>query len=179
MLGQRILEWKPGDKLLWGLSNCSERFSLGWVLCSPYQSKCFVTECLAESLERLLAGPQVGSATLIGQSQQRVLWGLQRKKAECSATQISVIMWSFSAETQHAVSCPQDTTHLSPDNIVPLEIMTWTLSNMHTHWKFLDLPLSIEMKCVCVYSGLTSLSTTFQSYHDGVWLRQGAQCSLL
>ena len=33
--------------------------------------------------------------------------------------------------------------------------------------------------CVCVNSGLTSLSTIFQSYHDGVWLRQGAQCSLL
>ena len=32
--------------------------------------------------------------------------------------------------------------------------------------------------CVCVYTGLTSLSTIFQSYHDGVWLRQGAQCSL-
>ena len=32
---------------------------------------------------------------------------------------------------------------------------------------------------VCVYSGLTLLSTIFQSYHDGVWLRQGAQCSLL
>ena len=30
-----------------------------------------------------------------------------------------------------------------------------------------------------MYSGLTSLSTIFQSYHDGVWLRQGAQCSLL
>ena len=24
--------------------------------------------------------------------------------------------------------------------------------------------------CVCVNSGLTSLSTIFQSYHDGVWL---------
>ena len=32
---------------------------------------------------------------------------------------------------------------------------------------------------VVVCSGLTSLSTIFQSYHDGVWLRQGAQCSLL
>ena len=32
---------------------------------------------------------------------------------------------------------------------------------------------------VIVCSGLTSLSTIFQSYHDGVWLRQGAQCSLL
>ena len=31
---------------------------------------------------------------------------------------------------------------------------------------------------VMVCSGLTSLSTIFQSYHDGVWLRQGAQCSL-
>ena len=26
--------------------------------------------------------------------------------------------------------------------------------------------------------GLTSLSTIFQSYHDGVWLRQGAQCEI-
>ena len=32
---------------------------------------------------------------------------------------------------------------------------------------------------VVVCSGLTSLSTSFQSYHDGVWLRQDAQCSLL
>ena len=26
---------------------------------------------------------------------------------------------------------------------------------------------------VIVFSGLTSLSTIFQLYHDGVWLRQG------
>ena len=32
---------------------------------------------------------------------------------------------------------------------------------------------------VVVCSGLTSLSTVFQSYHEGVWLRQGVQCSLL
>ena len=32
---------------------------------------------------------------------------------------------------------------------------------------------------VVVCSSLTSLSTNFQSYHDGVWLRQGAQSSLL
>ena len=32
---------------------------------------------------------------------------------------------------------------------------------------------------IAVWSSLTSLSTIFQSYHDGVWLRQGAQCSLL
>ena len=28
----------------------------------------------------------------------------------------------------------------------------------------------VSVRCVCVYSGLTSLSTIFQSYHDGVWL---------
>ena len=32
---------------------------------------------------------------------------------------------------------------------------------------------------VVVCSGLTLLSITFQSYHDNVWLQQGAQCSLL
>ena len=32
---------------------------------------------------------------------------------------------------------------------------------------------------VVVCSGLTSLSTIFQSYDNGVWLRQGNQCSLL
>ena len=31
----------------------------------------------------------------------------------------------------------------------------------------------------CVYSGLMPLSTVFQSYHDGVWLVQGAQCGLV
>ena len=28
----------------------------------------------------------------------------------------------------------------------------------------------------CMYSGLTPLSTVFQSYHDGAWLLHGAQC---
>ena len=32
---------------------------------------------------------------------------------------------------------------------------------------------------VVVCSGLTSISTIFQTYHDGVGLRQGAQCSPL
>ena len=32
---------------------------------------------------------------------------------------------------------------------------------------------------VIVCLGLTLLSTFLQPYHDGVWLRQGAQCSLL
>ena len=30
-----------------------------------------------------------------------------------------------------------------------------------------------------LFWGLMSLSTFFQSYHDGVWMWQGAQCSLL
>ena len=41
---------------------------------------------------------------------------------------------------------------------------------------FLKYPIWTDQRvcvCVCVYSGLTSLSTIFQSYHDGVWLRQG------
>ena len=37
------------------------------------------------------------------------------------------------------------------------------------------IPCFIAVVCL----GLTSLSKLFQSYHDGVWLRQGAQCSLL
>ena len=40
-----------------------------------------------------------------------------------------------------------------------------------------QLPCIVVVVVVC--SGLTSLSTIFQSYHDGVWLRQGAQCSRL
>ena len=30
-----------------------------------------------------------------------------------------------------------------------------------------------------VHSGLTPLSTVFKSYHDGVWLLQGAQCGFV
>ena len=36
------------------------------------------------------------------------------------------------------------------------------------------------LRFVCLFDlGLTSLSTIFQSYCDGVWMWQGAQCSLL
>ena len=38
------------------------------------------------------------------------------------------------------------------------------------------LPL-LEQPILFICSGLTSLSTIFQSNHNGVWLRQGAQCS--
>ena len=38
----------------------------------------------------------------------------------------------------------------------------------------------VRLMFVCLlYSGFTSLSTIFQSYCDGVWMWQGAQCSLL
>ena len=36
----------------------------------------------------------------------------------------------------------------------------------------------VDMYTVVVCSGLTSLSTNFQSYHDDVWLQQGAQSML-
>ena len=54
--------------------------------------------------------------------------------------------------------------------------------------KALEAKLSLTLKLqylenlkmtVVVCSGFTLLSTIFQSYHNGVWLRQGAQCSLL
>ena len=37
---------------------------------------------------------------------------------------------------------------------------------------------SVRIVCVCVFR-FNVASTIFQSYHDGGWLRQGAQCSLL
>ena len=45
--------------------------------------------------------------------------------------------------------------------------------------KYSELQKACVCVCVCVYSGLMSFSTIFQSCHDGVWLQQGAQCSLL
>ena len=37
----------------------------------------------------------------------------------------------------------------------------------------------VDIVVVVVCSGLKSLSTIFQSYYDGAWLRQGAHFSLL
>ena len=48
---------------------------------------------------------------------------------------------------------------------------------MHERSKKALSALYIVVVVVC--SGLTSLSIIFQSYNDGVWLLQGAQCSLL
>ena len=39
--------------------------------------------------------------------------------------------------------------------------------------------VSVRLELFFFDLGLTSLSTIFQSYRDGVWMWQGAQCSLL
>ena len=44
-------------------------------------------------------------------------------------------------------------------------------------WLSITITPSVVVVVVCL--GLTSLSTILQSYHEGVWLRQEAQCSLL
>ena len=49
------------------------------------------------------------------------------------------------------------------------ELSLFAILQVHNHKKIV----------VVVCLGLTSLSTIFQSDHDRVWLRQGAQCSLL
>ena len=53
----------------------------------------------------------------------------------------------------------------------------------NTHWAISadnKLVIFFFPRFVCLFDlGLTSLSTIFQSYRDGVWLWQGAQCSLL
>ena len=54
--------------------------------------------------------------------------------------------------------------------------LTW-LTSFLVMCLFAELQGSIFDIIVC--SDLTLLSTIFQSYHDAVWLRQGAQCSLL
>ena len=39
------------------------------------------------------------------------------------------------------------------------------------------LPITLMRGVCCLFDlGLTSLSTIFQSYCDGVWMWQGAQC---
>ena len=54
-------------------------------------------------------------------------------------------------------------------------ITVYTVCHSSSH--FLD---TFYRLFVCLFDlGLTSLSTIFQSYRDGVWMWQGAQCSLL
>ena len=57
------------------------------------------------------------------------------------------------------------------------ELYTTQLGGSHfIHSRSLLFEGNASLKCV--YSGLTTLSTVFQTYHDGVWLLQGAQCGL-
>ena len=46
------------------------------------------------------------------------------------------------------------------------------VTNQREPEKNIESQISVQKVIVC--SGLTSLSTILQSYHDGVWLRQGA-----
>ena len=71
-----------------------------------------------------------------------------------------------------ALESPRFESHT---DIPPLSLLSCFLCCFYNYCETTD----IADECVCVYSGLTSLSTILQSYHDGVWLRQGAQCSLL
>ena len=57
------------------------------------------------------------------------------------------------------------------------ELYTTRLGGSHfIHSRSLLFEGNASLKCV--YSGLMLLSTVFQSYHDDVWLVQGAQCGL-
>ena len=74
----------------------------------------------------------------------------------------------------------RDSNQLSHDP----EALSWTKHVDQTSASGLydeNDPYNVHIPCVVVIvcSGLTSLSTMFQSYLGGVWLRQGAQCSLL
>ena len=53
-----------------------------------------------------------------------------------------------------------------------------TTSNCNELLRFTNVVVVVVVLVVVVCSALTLLSTIFQSYHDGVWLRQGAQCAL-
>ena len=63
------------------------------------------------------------------------------------------------------------------------EALNWTKRGSNLSFGLYDENGQYNERIPCVVvvvcSGLTSLSTIFQLYHDGVWLRQGAQCSRL
>ena len=68
-------------------------------------------------------------------------------------------------------------------------VYSWSSTAMmkDLNWRLLEqsridshLVMMYKILFVCLFDlGLTSLSTIFQSYRDGVWIWQGAQCSLL
>ena len=84
------------------------------------------------------------------------------------AMQVSLLV---SVSVKWYICLSRDSNPLSHDP----ETLSWTkhVDQTSAH------PLYCCCSCCCCLFGLTSLSTIFQSYHDGVWLRQGAQCSLL
>ena len=61
----------------------------------------------------------------------------------------------------------------SPGRTLPSDSVK--ILDRETSWLERGVKEAVVVDC----SGLTSISTIFQLYHDGVWLRQGAQCSLL
>ena len=61
----------------------------------------------------------------------------------------------------------------SPGRTLPSDSVK--ILDRETSWLERGVKEAVVVDC----SGLLSISTIFQLYHDGVWLRQGAQCSLL
>ena len=93
------------------------------------------------------------------------------------AMQVSLLV---SLSVKWYICLSRDSNPLSHDP----EALTWTKHVEQTSASGLydeNDQYNAHIPCViaAVCSGLTSLSTIFQSYHDGVWLRQGAQCSSL
>ena len=92
------------------------------------------------------------------------------------AMQVSILV---SLSVKWYICLSRDSNPLSHDP----EALSWTKHMGQTSSSGLydeNEQYNEHIPCVIVvFSGLTSLSTIFQSYHDGVWLRQGAQCSLL
>ena len=94
------------------------------------------------------------------------------------AMQLSLLVYP---SVKWYICVSRDSNSLSHDP----EALSWTkhvdqtsasgLYNENDHYNE-HIPCVVVVVVVC--SGLTSLSTIFQSYHDGIWLRQGAQCSL-
>ena len=94
------------------------------------------------------------------------------------ATQVSLLV---SLSVRWYICLSRDSIPLSHDR----ESLSWTKHVDQTSLSSLydeNDQFTEHIRCVVVVvvcSGLTSLSTIFLSYHDSVWLRQGAQCTLL
>ena len=80
-----------------------------------------------------------------------------------------------------------DTSTISPSSSskcwAPRQVQLIPFSELVSVMSCLTIESTISRpkgRFVCLFDlGLTSLSTIFQSYRDGVWIWQGAQCSLL